>query len=250
MINLVSNEFLKLKRSKILIISFLGALITPLMMFVDVIKIYFSNPSEIITLSAIFDSCLMYTMLLFGFMMCVVIGAYIFSREYKEDTLKTILPIPLSKNRFMISKFITLFILIMVLMLISWGTMLILSNIFHIMYGLTGFNQTIILEYLIKMVVGGIFMFLVISPFIFLAIWTKGLIMPIIAATTILMGSVGLLNESLGALYPWTSTYLLINNSIEQTGYSSITVIGIILTVSIIGFIITLRYFQKEDITN
>ncbi|RBQ24358.1 hypothetical protein ALNOE001_02860 [Candidatus Methanobinarius endosymbioticus] len=68
------------------------------------------------TLFDIFDSCLMHTMLLFGLIVCVMMGAYLFSIEYTENTLKTILTIPISKLSFITSKFLILFIAIISIM--------------------------------------------------------------------------------------------------------------------------------------
>lgn len=48
LLNFVPGEFLKLNRSKILIIALLGALITPAMMLVDAVKIHFSGSNCII----------------------------------------------------------------------------------------------------------------------------------------------------------------------------------------------------------
>ncbi|WP_409200436.1 ABC transporter permease [Methanobrevibacter sp. DSM 116169] len=248
MLNIINTEFLKLKRSKMLILLLLGSLVTPSMMIVDAIKIHYSNPNGIITLSALFDSNLMYSMLLFGLIVCVLVGTYLFTREYKENTIKNIIPIPVSKISFIISKLIMLLILVMSFMLISWTYTVIFSTLFNIMYGLNNFSIIVMIEYLVQMILGGILLFLTITPFFFIGIWTKGIIVPTIAATTVAMGNAGLTNESIGALFPWTASFLLINGRLSETGYSELLVISIIGFISIFGFIASILYFQKEDI--
>ncbi|RBQ24359.1 hypothetical protein ALNOE001_02870 [Candidatus Methanobinarius endosymbioticus] len=126
--------------------------------------------------------------------------------------------------------------------------MLVLAGIYHFSFGIVGFTSTIAIEFLIKMIIGGILMFLIISPFFSISVLTKGIITPIIAATIFVMGNVGLVNESIGALYPWTSIYLLLNGGTYQTGYSCLLYISLILIVSIIGFIASILYFKNKDI--
>ncbi|MEO3944943.1 hypothetical protein [Gorillibacterium sp. CAU 1737] len=55
-------------------------------------------------------------------------------------------------------------------------------------------------------------------------------------------------NEPLGALFPWTTTYLLASGKLDQTGYSSALSISLIAAVGLIGFLASLLYFQKEDV--
>jgi len=248
LVNLLYCELLKLKRSKMLLISFLGALVTPSMMIADGIKIHYSKPDTIITFADLYDSCSLYTMMLFGLIVYSVIAAYLFSREYTEKTLKTILTVPVSKLTFIISKFIMLFIWIMALTLISWASMFVLAALFGAAFEIAEFSTVVAVKYLGEMVLGGIFMFLTITPFAFLAIWTKGLVVPIITAAAIAMGNVALSNEALGALYPWTASLMLIRGEITQTGYPYLLVITLIAVVSIFGFLASIIYFQREDI--
>lgn len=248
MVNLLYCELLKLKRSKMLLISFLGALVTPVMMIASAVKMHYSRPDIIITLANLYDDCSLYTMLLFGVIVYVVIAAYLFSREYTEKTLKTILTVPVSKLTFIISKFIMLFLWIIVLTLISWVSMFILATLYKAIFGLSEFSIAVAIKYLGEMLLGGILMFLTISPFAFLAVWTKGLVVPIIAAAAITMGNVALSNEALGALYPWTASYMLVRGDIAQTGYPYPLSIGLIAIVSIFGFFASVVYFKREDV--
>lgn len=246
MVNLIYGELLKLKRSKMLPISFLGALVTPTMMIVEGVKQHYSEAD--ITLNGFYNGCNLYTMLLFGLIVYAVIAAYLFSREYTERTLKTILTIPVSKTAFIISKFIMLFIWIMALTVVTWLGMFVLAAVYKTVFGLAGFSIIIAMRYLGKMLMGGALLFITISPFAFLALWTQGLVVPIIAVATIAMGNVALTNETLGALFPWSATFLLIDNRIVQTGYPCPLAIALIVLVSILGFLASVAYFKKEDV--
>lgn len=248
MVNLIYCELLKLKRSKILFISFLGAMATPFMMFIEALQTHFEHPDEVIKLVDLYDSSLVYVMLLMNMMVYVIISAYLFSREYTEKTLKMILPVPISKTKFISSKFIILFLWIMVLTITTWAGILLSAALYHGIFGMAEFVLEVALEWLGIMLVSGVLMFLTISPFSFLTVKAKNLVTPMIAAAAIVMGSAALSNQELGALYPWTATYFLVKGNLAITGYSSSLAIAIIALVSILGFVATFVYFKKEDI--
>lgn len=231
-----------------LLVSFLGALVTPTMLIVDGIRTHYAHPEIVNTLAGLFDSCLFYTMLIFGLLVYTVIAAYLFSREYSEKTLKTVLAVPVPRLSFIGSKFSLLFIWIIALTSVSWVSTLILAAAYNAAFGIAEFSLTVALHYLGKMLLGGALMFLTLSPFAFLAKWTKGLAVPVIAAATVLMGNAALANEALGALYPWTATLLLLNGKLTGTDYPTILPVGLIALVSILGFFASAIYFQKEDI--
>jgi bacitracin transport system permease protein len=248
LVNLIYCELLKLKRSKMLLISFLGALVTPIMMIVDGIRTHYAHPEIVNTLADLYDSCLFYTMIIFGLLVYTVIAAYLFSREYSEKTLKTVLTVPVPKLSLIASKFNMLFIWIIALTLVSWVSTFILAATYNVIFGIAEFSMTVALRYLGKMLLGGVLMFLTLSPFAFLAEWTKGIVVPVIVAATVLMGNAALSNEALGALFPWTATLLLINGKITGIGYLNTFAISLIALVSILGFLASVIYFQKEDI--
>ena len=91
MLNLISCELLKLKRSKMVLISVAGVLSTPLLMLIEALQTHFDKPEIIFTLSDIYSDSVLYIMLLVNIMIYVAIAAYLFSREYTESTLKTMI---------------------------------------------------------------------------------------------------------------------------------------------------------------
>ena len=81
MLNLISCELLKLKRSKMVLISVAGVLSTPLLMLIEALQTHFDKPEIIFTLSDIYSDSVLYIMLLVNIMIYVAIAAYLFSRE-------------------------------------------------------------------------------------------------------------------------------------------------------------------------
>lgn len=248
LLNLIYCELLKLKGSKVLLFSFFGILSTPCMMLIEALQVHYQHPEQIFTLSDVYSDSLLYVMLLTNIMIYIAITAYIFSREYGEHTLKTLLPIPIARTTFIVVKFLVLLLWILSLSFITWLAMTLLSLIFHVTIGMRGFEFIITIKWLIKFLVSGILVSLTITPFAYLAEKTKGFIAPMIISAIIVMGSVALCNHDLGAIYPWTASYFLLMNMVENSGYPLFATISVIGIIAIIGFYMSIHYFKKENL--
>ena len=232
MLNLISCELLKLKRSKMVLISVAGVLSTPLLMLIEALQTHFDKPEIIFTLSDIYSDSVLYIMLLVNIMIYVAIAAYLFSREYTESTLKTILPIPISRTKLLIGKFCTLLLWIVMLTLVTWAGIFIVCGLYDAVFTLEGYSLLVA----------------IVSPFVFVAMKTKGFVAPMIGSAVIVMGSAALSNQEWGALYPWTATYFLVQGKLQSTGYPTLLSVSIIILVSAVGFLMTFHHFKKEDL--
>jgi len=125
--DIVYCELMKLKRSKIILIGILGSLIVPFLVVTNDIRICFSNPSIVLSLGGIYEDIIMFIMLLFGSLVMSVVAAYLVSREYTEKTLKTIFVLPIGRTQFLAGKFITLFILVVLFMVLSWLDIVVIA---------------------------------------------------------------------------------------------------------------------------
>ena len=244
MANLVYCEFLKLKRSKMFFISVLGAMVSPIMVFAGLIKAKITEPNKVITYWDMLEQTNLYVLLLFGVIVYGVIAAYLFSREYTENTLKSMLTVPVSKGAFLTAKFFMLFIWMMILTAVAWISTLLLS----IIGNAAQFSATVITQSLKEYFLGAFLLYFTMSPFVFITLWLKNLFTPIIAAATVVLGNVALANEDLGVLFPWTSPHLIASGDIEKYNYSIETALVIILTVFFFGVFSSFAYFKKQDV--
>ena len=224
MLNLISCELLKLKRSKMVLISVAGVLSTPLLMLIEALQTHFDKPEIIFTLSDIYSDSVLYIMLLVNIMIYVAIAAYLFSREYTESTLKTILPIPISRTKLLIGKFCTLLLWIVMLTLVTWAGIFIVCGLYDAVFTLEGYSLLVAMVWLPKFLFGSILMFLTVSPFVFVAMKTKGFVAPMIGSAVIVMGSAALSNQEWGALYPWTATYFLVQGKLHRLSYTAVCI--------------------------
>ena len=120
MLKLLKCEFIKLKRSKFLLIGMFGTLIVPLFVCVKAITSYLSNPDNEISVFLLYDNALMFLMLLFAPMILTILGAWIISREYTDGTLKNIYAVPVSQTKFLCGKLLFFAMLAFIFMLVSW----------------------------------------------------------------------------------------------------------------------------------
>ena len=106
-------------------------------MLIEALQTHFDKPEIIFTLSDIYSDSVLYIMLLVNIMIYVAIAAYLFSREYTESTLKTILPIPISRTKLLIGKFCTLLLWIVMLTLVTWAGIFIVCGLYDAVFTLT-----------------------------------------------------------------------------------------------------------------
>ena len=248
MLKLIYCELMKLRHAKMIPISILGAVSVPFMMFVEVLQMHAEHPEQEILLSSVYEDSILYMLLLANMMVSVAIASFLFSREYAENTWKTILPIPISRTKILWSKFCTLFLLDFFLTIVSWACILLFAGMCHVTFGMAEYSLVIALKWIPDYFLLTVLMFITTSPFVYIAQKTKGFVAPMIASAVIVLGSAALSNQKWGALYPWTASVLLLDGRVESTGYPVWLSITIILLVSGIGFLLTFLYFRKEDL--
>ena len=246
MLDMIYCEFLKLKRSKICLIAFLGTLVTPLLVLMMRIKDLLSSPYAL--LFDFYDSAFVFLVPLFAPLIFSIVGTYLFSREYTEKTLKTVFVVSVSKERFLIGKFITLFLCTLLLMILTWTEILVLAVLCNIVFEIQQLTFLSAFYFLVKMIYGGILLYAVVTPVVYFAIRSKGFFAPVLIAAVIALSDVILMGSPAAAYFPWTATYLLMTGRIRNYGGSPFTahlVIGIMCVFSIAG---SLTRFKKTDI--
>lgn len=127
MTDVIYCEWRKLGHSKIITIGVWGTMIVPVLVMLYSIQRYLKDTTVPIALFDLYDSALMFLMLLFAPLVMSVIAIFLISREYAEHTLKTIFAVPVSRKKFLAGKFVILFLLVMLFCLMSWLEILLLA---------------------------------------------------------------------------------------------------------------------------
>lgn len=243
LVSLLQCEWMKLKNSKMLLVSVLGAMVTPFMLFVEILKESSDKPDFQFTYYTLFSHSNFYMILIFGLVVYTVFTAFLYSREYTENTLKMILTIPVSRHALLISKFIVLLIWCVLLSVLSWIFCLIISCI----CGAAGFSIVVLAKSLWENIYATTILVFTLTPLIYLSILTKGIVVPVITSATILMVNAALSNESYASLFPWSASYLLATKGLDPA-YPKEIVIAILIFTSVAGMVLSFWYFEKNDV--
>jgi bacitracin transport system permease protein len=240
LVNLLFTEILKLKRSTMFLISIIGAAVAP---FMVVVATYIQNPSPPVLFDELFYQTNLYTVLIIGIPLYGVVTAYLFNREYLEDTLKNLLTIPVSRISFIMSKLLLLFIWIMVLTFVAWSLTLVLGWLAQF----DGLSSSLIVESIKQFSIGGALIFILSTPIILIALVMKNYVPPIVFTIVVTMLNVMGGTSEHRDLFPWAAAGDIANGTLLPTYPPEYSYIGIAAT-SIIGFVAMIVYFSKVDV--
>ncbi|HES1179265.1 TPA: ABC transporter permease, partial [Streptococcus agalactiae] len=147
MIKIIQTEFKKLKRFHILLIGLIGmAFPSVLAVFTQSVATTGTNPN--FNFQALFDSSIWNSVTIFMPIVFTLIGGYIINREYTDDTLKNIFPIPISFKKLVGGKLLTMAILSLLLGIYSFIVTVIIGKI----SGLEGLNTSVISKNLFQFI--------------------------------------------------------------------------------------------------
>ena len=201
MLNLISCELLKLKRSKMVLISVAGVLSTPLLMLIEALQTHFDKPEIIFTLSDIYSDSVLYIMLLVNIMIYVAIAAYLFSREYTESTLKTILPIPISRTKLLIGKYLMFFIWAFIITTITFTGTVIAAYL----GGISDITLSVGLNSYKEMLISEILLCLSFSPFVVLSLVMPNMVFSMVAGAIFSIINLFVYTSKYAPYIPWCS---------------------------------------------
>ncbi|WCF10888.1 ABC transporter permease [Paenibacillus thiaminolyticus] len=243
MVNLVYTELLKLKRAKMFVVSLIGAAAAPAMVCIGYLDYMATKPGMPVLFSEAWSQTNLYTTLLIGTLLYGVITAYLFNREYAEDTVKNLLTIPVSRTGLIASKLVLLFLWMMILTFTSWG----LTFIFGLLAQYEGLTAAVVLQSLKEFFIGGSLLFLLSTPTMFVSFLFKNYVPTIIFTAVITMGNVALANREYKAIFPWSAVHVIAENGFVPA-YPPLYSYAVIIAAAVIGLAATIVYFNKTDI--
>ncbi|WP_299525681.1 ABC transporter permease [uncultured Methanobrevibacter sp.] len=239
MINFIQSEFLKLKHSKIFLLTILGALTFPFLLYLSLI----SGTSD--SLESMIKACNQFTGSMFNIILFAIVVSYIFGREYSEHTLKTMITIPLSRGKFILGKYLMFFIWIMILVTVTFLS----TCLFGYLGGASSITLTGAIGACKDMFITNILLFLSFSPFVFLSLVVPNMVAAMVVGAAFSIGNLMISSTSHAPYFPWSSSYLIGSNEIANFSCSYTTSLAIILITFAIGLTISYIYFTKKDVS-
>ena len=239
MLTFIKMEFLKLKRSKIFLLSILMAALPSILMFIATFAF-----DETQSFDALFSTVNMYMSALFAILLFSIIISYLFGREYNEHTLKTMLTVPISRGKFLISKYVMFLIWILILTVVTS----ISTLAFGFVAGLSGFSLQLFINSFAELLFANVLLFLTFSPFVFISLFITNMVPAMVGGASLTLVSLLVNGQSWAPYVPWACPYLISSGEIADYGVSLMIPYGVILVTFIIGLAISYVYFTKKDV--
>ena len=237
MLTFIKMEFLKLKRSKIFLLSILMAALPSILMFIATFAF-----DETQSFDALFSTVNMYMSALFAILLFSIIISYLFGREYNEHTLKTMLTVPISRGKFLISKYLMFLIWILILTVVTSLSTLA----FGFAAGLSGFSLQLFINSFAELLFANILLFLTFSPFVFISLFITNMVPAMVGGASLTLVSLLVNGQSWAPYVPWACPYLISSGEIADYGVSLIIPYSVILATFVIGLAISYIYFTKK----
>ncbi len=240
MFTFIEMEFLKLKRSKIFLLSILGAILPPFLMFIAVTSFDEGNTFEML-----FTNVNMYMSAMFAVLIFAIIISYLFGREYNEHTLKTMLTIPVSRGKFLASKYMMFLMWVVILtMVTSFSTL-----VFGFIAGLDGFSLKLFIDSFAQLLFANVLLFLTFSPFVFISLVVTNMVPAMVGGAGLSLVNLMVYGQNWAPFVPWVCPYLIASGEIAKYSTSIAVSYGIILATFLIGLAISHIYFTRTDVS-
>ncbi len=261
MFSLLLAEWMKFKRSKLLVFTVILFLAIPFLLLLMAGKYFYGDYSaEWHLLNALKNICSYFGVLTPP--VCSVFAIFLFTHEYAEKTVKTISSVPIGNARFLITKLLALFIWILLISVFVWLCSILISVCFRPHFHFAKLPQTmsLIFEYLGRFLLSGLLVFLAVSPVICITVLSRNAVIPILFSIIFTIFITFTVYYTVFDLFfPWTCIYYLTDSEeylrvirategrITQTGVNWIASLTILVP-AIVSYAVSYLAMNRRDI--
>lgn len=206
-ITVIHTETIKLRRSNVL----WGTLV--FFLFITVLRVGAIDRTTYLQAgwaTYLQDVVFMYATV-FGLIGFATIASWTFGREYTDRTLKDLLALPVSRAKIVGAKFVSTIIVCLIMAVFTYEFAVLMGGI----VGIPGFTLDVAGHYFIQMLILSGMHLLLCGPVILLASISRGYLMPIGFAFTMLMIALIVGPTGLGAYLPWSIPALQLKGSLS-----------------------------------
>ena len=241
MYNFLEIEFLKLKRSKIFVLTLLGAIFPSFLLFLSA---EFGGITETLTLKTFLSQVNMYMSLIFVILLFTIIMSYLFGREYNEHTLKTVLTAPTSRGMFIFSKYAMFLVWILLITIITS----ISAIVFGYLAGAIGINMNVVLDSFRELLFTNLLLFLTFTPLVFMTLIITNMVPAMIGGAILTFTNMIIASSKYSVYFPYSCPYLIASGEIAQYTTNYTLSYMIILLTFLVGLTVSYLYFTRKDI--
>lgn len=207
MLAIIRTEFQKIKRYHILLIGITGMFCSPLLQLFSQAVVIEEAKRPNFDFAALVEMTIWGNAQIFMPVVFTLIGGYLINREYRDDTLKNILTVPVSFRKFLAGKLMAIGLLAVLLGVYSLAATVVVAAC----AGLSDINGFVLASGLLQMAGLSVCIYLVVLPVIIICSQKPGLFMggvvaAFIAGYCVLFFKQGLLRN----IYPFSASLTMI----------------------------------------
>lgn len=160
MLRIIKTEFEKIKRFHILLVGLIGMAFPAILSVFTQVVATEEAKAQSFDFSALFNSSIWNSVTIFMPVIFMLIGGYLINREYTDQTLKSILPIPITFRRLVCGKLVSMGLLSLLFGFYGF----IVTFIIGVIWGIPGLSIAILLKGLFQMLGIAVCIYIAISP--------------------------------------------------------------------------------------
>jgi ABC-2 type transport system permease protein/bacitracin transport system permease protein len=154
------------------------------------------------------------------------------------------LTIPISREKFLISKYIMFLVWIVILTVVTSISTLILGFI----AGLEGLTLKLFLDSFCQLLSANVLLFLTFTPFVFVSLLITNMVPAMVGGATLSLINLMVYGQNWAPFVPWVCPYLIASGEIAKYSTNIMVSYGIILATFLIGLVISHIYFTRKDV--
>lgn len=246
MVNILIPELLKLKKCWLLRLSFLIALLLPLLTMAMVIFSEQAKQAPQPMFLLILRQNHIFLTLFVCNLLFTLIATHLFFKEFQYGTIADIISIPMKRMSYIAVKEIVLFLWMMAIGLFSYIICLTIGAVF----GMTGFTSDLILAGLWKYAAATAISFIPMQLIVWVTLLCRNYVVSLAVSAITLVGSIVAFNtKDFIFIYPNSIAFVLTNFqtpvTMEQV-FTSIVSLAAVMLICLTGIIVS---FSRMDIT-
>lgn len=224
MFNIIKTEFMKIKRYQILLIGMIGMLCSPLLQLFSQAVMSEEMQSPGYDFAVLAENTIWGNTEIFMPVLFTLIGGYLINREYRDDTLKNILTVPISFRKLLTGKLLAIGILAILFGIYCFGVTVVVG----ICAGLPNMKLSVLAGALFQMIGISLCIYIVVLPIIAICsrkpgMFMGGSVIAFITGYSVLFFKSGLLRQ----VYPFSAALIIIG--FDTSSYSGTSDKGNIL---------------------
>ena len=155
------------------------------------------------------------------------------------------LTIPISREKFLASKYLMFLVWIGILTVVTSVSTLA----FGFAAGLDGFSLKLFVDSFAQLLYANVLLFLTFSPFVFVSLFITNMVPAMIGGAGLALVNLMVYGQNWAPFVPWVSPYLIASGEIAEYGASITVSYAIILVTFVIGLAISYIYFKRADVS-